>query len=196
MIEAVARHVSEAVSNATAFDVVRRSPTHRDPVTGLPSHHHVQHFVAAELAGCTDGRASSLVLIRIEKSADGGGSHAPSPNVILSAIRKELRGADLLFHYRDEEFVIFLTGAGREAAEAVSARISRGLVAVETVRTDSYQFGLSIATGPEDGTTLEALLSIARYHAKSLNAASASAPSANTTPASNSVVTSQRQSVH
>jgi diguanylate cyclase (GGDEF)-like protein len=86
---------------------------------------------------------------------------------VVVAIRKVLRGADDLFRYGNEEFVVLLTQTDAEAATTVARRIAEKISeqTVSALGADDGRIGatIGVATAPADGITVEALVTAARH---------------------------------
>ena len=79
-----------------------------------------------------------------------------------AAIRQALRGADVLFRFGAEQFIVLLTQTDSAAAGLVAGRIADRLRVLEKERGATGAATLGIATAPVDGVTLEALIAVAR----------------------------------
>ena len=72
-------------------------------------------------------------------------------------MRAALRGADLLFMYDDDRFVVLLTQTSAGPADAIARRIGSELAHAWS-NEDSSSFRIGRATAPEDGTALNDLV--------------------------------------
>jgi diguanylate cyclase (GGDEF)-like protein/putative nucleotidyltransferase with HDIG domain len=166
IIEVVARQVSGTVRHAVDFE--RYRTTHfRDRLTGLPNLHHLQELVASQLSSMS---GVSLVLVtlrshnRISKLF-GLSTADRSLEVVAAALRRGLRGGDLLFRYGSDEFLVLLTQTDAEAAQFVAARIARQIVdAVPPSEVDgsSWELTIGLSAAPVDGMSVESLVETAR----------------------------------
>jgi diguanylate cyclase (GGDEF)-like protein/putative nucleotidyltransferase with HDIG domain len=170
ILEVISRQVSQAVKNASEFEHDRAENFH-DQLTGLPNLQHLERFVAAEMATASGRNALSIVFVDVDSLSSinrrfGWSTGDQILAFVAESIRRVLRGADVLFRYGNDEFVVLLAQTERPVAETIAARIS------ERVRTHSaslqiaeiaeVRLRLGVATAPEDGTDLEALVRAAR----------------------------------
>ena len=80
----------------------------------------------------------------------------------MGVICKELRAADFLCRY-DDDFVVVLSGTDRESADAIAARITKGVSGLKPLTThDQRIVSIGVATAPANGTTIEELLASAK----------------------------------
>ena len=161
LIEVVARQVSETIRQVTESEASTMQP--RDDARGLPPRERVERFVAAELDLASS--QANLSIIRIQLATFGalenkrGRQLKPVPaDDIISAIKRVLRGADVLFRYSETEFVVVLTQTESTAATAVANRIAEILSEVRPGVMESVQPTFGVASAPADGTTLADLV--------------------------------------
>lgn len=169
IIEVIARQVSRTVEHAINLQSERQT-TFRDRLTGLPNLQHLERFIASEMAFGSGGMPLSIIFIdvqslsRLNRAQSRGGSDQTLADV-ADAIRKALRGADVLFRYSEREFVVLLTQTGAESAAGVLQRIEARLIEAhltpDVLDKDSAAT-LGAATAPNDGTTLGELVQVAR----------------------------------
>lgn len=100
---------------------------------------------------------------------------------VAESIRKVLRGADVLFRYGNDEFVVLLVQTDGVAAQGIADRIidriSSNKLPVFGVEDANLSLTLGIATAPADGTTLQELVAIARQREKPTHSPSIRPPS-------------------
>ena len=170
IIEVVARQVSETVKHAVDFER-DRLVNYRDQLTGLPNLQHLERFVAAEIGSVSSPSALSIIFVDVDPLKVNNTSHGrPLGDRVLAfvgdAIRRGLRGADVLFRYGSDELVVLLTQTEFDLAHGVASRIAARLVSEiapddeSAVRIASVTLG--IASAPSDGTTLNELVTAAR----------------------------------
>jgi diguanylate cyclase (GGDEF)-like protein/putative nucleotidyltransferase with HDIG domain len=174
IIEVVGRQVSQTVKHAIDFER-ERATNLRDHLTGLPNLQHLERFVASEMAITAGPSTLSIIFVDLNGLTTPGRHFGRSPDQALAdvveAIRRALRGADVLFRYGADEFVVLLTQTEAEAAEQVAKRISDRIREQNSEmlgRRDAeiVDVTLGIATAPSDGTNLEQLVSAARRREK------------------------------
>ena len=174
LIEVVARQVSETIRQVTESEASTMQP--RDDAQGLPPRERVERFVAAELDLASSQTNLSIIRIQLATFAQlenkRGRPLKPVPaDDIISAIKRVLRGADVLFRYSETEFVVVLTQTDSTAATAVANRIAEILSEVRPGVMESVQPTFGVASAPADGTTLADLVRSGR--AASLDSANA-----------------------
>ena len=170
IIEVVARQIAQTVKQTSELkqNRIRNLP---DLLTGLPNLQQLRGFVEAEMSVDNEPGALSLILIefqapkalsrRFEKDA---GSQ-PLERAV-ETIKKILRGADVLYRYGTDEFVVVLTQTDRQAALRVADRIATKIAeqSLESQSSDGQRLAveLGVASAPADGTNVEALIGVAR----------------------------------
>ena len=179
LIEVVSRQVSETVRQVTESGATTMQP--RDDSQGLPPRERVERFVAAEIDLASN--QASLSIIRIQVSPLGGheskrgrAGSSVAVNDIVEAIKRVLRGADVLFRYSETEFVVVLTQTDSTAAAAVANRIAEILAEVRPGAIETAQPTFGVASAPADGKTLAELVLAAEKHGWSPVAQSESRP--------------------
>lgn len=170
IIEAVSRQVTQTVRHAVDFER-NRSAVFRDELTGLPNFQHFQKFVASEMATTGESSVFSIIVIALDslKSINRRLGRTAGDQVLgraTEAIRKVLRGADVLFRYASDEFVVLLTQTDDDAARNVAARIAERIAEYQKSAGWSHDNSLSVtlgvATAPMHGSTAEELVSAAK----------------------------------
>ena len=169
IIEVVARQVSQVVRHAVEFDTVRQT-TLKDALTGLPNIEHLKEFFSS--ATSEDQRLEeplSLLFVDVNgltliNDEFGRATGDQTLSKVVEATRLALRGADILFRYANDEFVVVLDKTDGLTSQSIADRV-RGTVTTQhtvggkTVRT-SVRVGA--ATFPEDGQSLTDLIDTAR----------------------------------
>jgi diguanylate cyclase (GGDEF)-like protein len=163
IIEVVARQVSSTVKHALEFEK-RRSTHFRDQSTGLPNAMHLRELVASELSSLS---GVSIVVVRIQSFSGTvrttGKVSDSTLESVANAVKRGLRGGDLLFRYGQEEFLVLLTQTDTDTAHVVADRISSRFTD-EFENVDELQrplLTIGVATAPLDGLTIDALVAAA-----------------------------------
>jgi diguanylate cyclase (GGDEF)-like protein len=166
----VARQIAQTVKQTSELKQNRiRNLT--DQLTGLPNLQQLRGFVEAEMSVDNEPGALSLILIefqapkalsrRFEKDA----GNRPLEKAV-ETIKTVLRGADVLYRYGPDEFVVVLTHTDRQAALRVADRIAAKIAeqSFESQSSDGQRLAieLGVASAPADGTNVEALMGVAR----------------------------------
>jgi diguanylate cyclase (GGDEF)-like protein len=167
LVEVVARQVSQTVKHAVDFNR-DNSEKLRDQLTGLPNRHHLERFVASELAA-SGGLPCSILLFDVKHSSPKTPSRGGQPLIgkVADGIRAGLRGADLLFRYDTDRFVALLTQTDAPTAEAIGRKVASELAVSRLIDDEgtSAIVRLGRATAPEDGIVLSDLIRSAESHA-------------------------------
>lgn len=161
IIEVVARQVSAAILEAQHAERLR-TRSFKDESTGLPNLRHLIEFVEAQLAGDDRRHAFCLVTIRFDPGATSAPEHATDS--VVSATRRAVRPADLLFRSAPDELVVLLLNTERDAATAIGLRVSSAL---GTLRANGVlsSLRLGLACAPLDSADAEHLLVVSRERA-------------------------------
>jgi len=113
--------------------------------------------------------AYSILMVdldQLKKINDTHGHEAGNRAVrlVADALTRITRSADLVSRFGGDEFVVYLNNASRAIAEEVGQRV-RNVVFATTLEVEAsivrVKVSVGVATFPEDGATLEALLSAA-----------------------------------
>lgn len=172
IIESISGQVAQTVRQSLDYESSRTSRA-RDGATGLPHLDHVKNLLGPS---GNEGPVYpfSLILLRIDNfdkvSAELGASGA---KVLLEQIttstRKVLGSADLLCRSTDEEFVALLPNTDADTCSQVVRKLSSTLTSdgVGESNHSRHSVCVSHATAPEDGTTVEDLLTAARQRIQS-----------------------------
>jgi len=155
------------MSNAPPNDLL--TPQFPDRLTGLPLRESLERHAADALAHrqATHG-VVSLLAFRLEPS--GGWSDVYRRRVlrwIAQALRGATRATDLVARTAEHEFIAVLPGASKEQSRAVMVRVRSALsryLDTRGQRLNARRVRASVATAPDDGDTVVALLSYLSGH--------------------------------
>jgi diguanylate cyclase (GGDEF)-like protein/putative nucleotidyltransferase with HDIG domain len=169
IIEVVARQVTKTVTHAVAFED-RRTAAFTDQLTGLPNRQHLTRFIASEIAAGGASSEFAIVFVDLDslKAVNRRHGRAAGDRALASvadAIRSVLRGADILFRYDSDEFVVLLTQTQTAAAREVAERMAAAIAAIggrSNGSEGSVSATLTVASAPADGTSLDELVLAAR----------------------------------
>jgi len=171
IIEAVGRQISRVVRDSAEFD--REHSAFKDALTGLPNLERLRQLTPADvgLSAETSSQPLSLLFIdvdRLREVNERAGRDVGDRVLahVARGIRRVLRGADILFRYSGDEFVVLLSQTDGETAETIANRVRSVLGASPYALPDGSSLPIlvtiGIATHPLDGTSLTDLISAAR----------------------------------
>ena len=150
---------------------------YRDPLTGAYNRRAFDDHLAHEVATARRaGTPLSLVVIDIDhfKAINDHFGHLTGDRALQAVVRtadETMRGADLLYRYGGEEFVLLLNNTDRKGALRLAERVRRELEWREhelgggTLKMTA-SFGVATLEGGEEGETLFAKADAALYRAK------------------------------
>jgi diguanylate cyclase (GGDEF)-like protein/putative nucleotidyltransferase with HDIG domain len=171
IIEAVARQISHVVRDSAAFD--REHSTFKDALTGLPNLERLRQLSPGDVGLTADASSQPLSLLfidvdRLKQVNERAGRHVGDAVLahVAHGIRRVLRGADILFRYAGDEFVVLLSHTDGETAGTIANRVRAILAASPYTLPDGSTLPIlvtiGIATHPLDGMSLADLISVAR----------------------------------
>jgi putative nucleotidyltransferase with HDIG domain len=161
IIEVVARQVSAAILEAQNAERLR-TRSFKDESTGLPNLKHLIEFIEAQLAD--DDRRHPFCLVTIQFELPPTVITKQATESVVSATRRTLRPADLLFRSGQDEFVALLLNTELNAATAISVRVASALGALKSTGVlTTVTVGLACA--PLDAGEAERLLVVSRERA-------------------------------
>lgn len=162
IIEVVGRQVSGTMRRAQDADKTREA-TLKDSETGLPNAEHLRQFFES-IPEQKDSKETALALILLAidgmQPSVGSAEKVPKLSLLIHIVRRNLRGADLLFRYDEHELVALLSQTSVDTARQVASRIE----AAVRLNDDSAlpKVRVSLACRPQDGVRLSELIKTAR----------------------------------
>lgn len=151
-------------------ELTRESTT--DPLTGLANRRHLMERFATELDRAEAyGAKLSVVILDVDhfKRFNDTNGHQAGDACLRTVARvfdNVTRGSDIVARYGGEEFVVVTVDADRRQAVGHAERIRTAIskVAIPGARTQpggALTVSAGVASYPEDGTTIEALIAAA-----------------------------------
>ena len=167
IVEVVARQVSETVRRAAELDSVRQT-TLKDTLTGLPNIEHLKQFFSS--ATSEDGRRKeplSLLFVDVDELAlindrFGRATGDQVLSKVVEVTRRALRGADLLFRYSSDEFVVILDQTDAPTCQSIADRVRASAATQHTFGGKIVHTSVGVATFPEESHSLSELIEVAR----------------------------------
>jgi len=163
ILEVIARQVSGAIRDARAAEQ-KRSRSLKDETTGLPNLNHLIEFVDGQLSQADRHHPFCLLVVRIGSTGTPASTEIES---LVTAVRRSLRPADLLFRSGLDELAVLLLNTERAIAEAIASRMEASLEQLKAGRT-IVSFRVGSVFGPSDAAG-ERLLRLARERAATIN---------------------------
>jgi diguanylate cyclase (GGDEF)-like protein len=146
-----------------------------DSTTGLPNGYHL-HLMFDQLVSDANkfDYPFALLVFRLDERrlrrrwgyifGDEG------VRALAAFIKREFRDNDLVIRYADDEFFAIVPRVDRPHAEGLKLRMQQGLSTLEVPIRAGAQTGIPVTVGlamfPEDGMTLESLVSISNWQAR------------------------------
>jgi diguanylate cyclase (GGDEF)-like protein/putative nucleotidyltransferase with HDIG domain len=168
VLEVVGRQVSQTVHYALSFER-HRAIDLRDGATGLPNVRHFERMFAAASTNAQPEDKVSIIAVTIRHNMSritpGEAVGDRAVQAIAGAVRKALRGGDLLFRYSHNELVVLLTHTDEDTAAVVADRIRAATVSELSTNppgTLSLSIALGVATALVEGVAVHNLVEAAR----------------------------------
>ena len=161
LIEVIARQVAHPIKQCIDNEL-SSSPSNRETQRNLPAST-IDRLVAAEIQSGASDAALSLIAVEVV----GVQTSERFLTAAVTAIKQTLRGADVLFKYGTDQFIVLLPQTELPMAELIAARITDKLGALRAEHAiDPSALKLGIATAPTDGSTLDHLIIAARFRTR------------------------------
>ena len=171
--EIVARQVAPVIQQS-AESQRSRSLGH-DKATGLPHLDQFRDLAAAQIAEASPARPVSLLLIDVNDLERINRAHGRLVgdnvlSVVVRAARRSLRAADILFRYKNDEFVALLLQTSEVTGKTIANRISEAVALEQDVVENPLRFTVtvSVVSAPQDGRTVDELLATAVHQQQRL----------------------------
>jgi diguanylate cyclase (GGDEF)-like protein/putative nucleotidyltransferase with HDIG domain len=165
IVEVISKQVSTILKVAADFDRTKNKSL-RDQVTGLPNIEHLYQLSSSYGVPEPTGEPFSVLVIDIDGLSlinDTFGQLSGDQVLarVVRATRRSLRGADFLFKYRDDEFIVLLLQTDFETSMAVVRRIAEAIQRESALVGPPFSVSIGSATAPRDAQTIDELIAIA-----------------------------------
>jgi diguanylate cyclase (GGDEF)-like protein/putative nucleotidyltransferase with HDIG domain len=170
IIEVLAKQIAGFVYQSSAHESSRRALL-TDAGTGLPNTEYLKRlFSSSGQFGGESFYPLTLLLLDIRKATGGAGCVQSVDERLAgnaaTAIRRSLRGADILFRYGNNEFIVILTRTESSLADQIARRMveATSCLPVTIASEEHAQIVVRVggATAPGDGRALVDLVATAR----------------------------------
>jgi diguanylate cyclase (GGDEF)-like protein len=170
LMSAVGSLLASNIEVAQLHDTLKREANH-DPLTRLFNRRRFLERAQQEIAKAQENGDSFSILFldvdELKRINDSYGHLAGDALLreVANAIVDAVRGEDMVVRYGGDEFIVLLPATGAAAAASVAQRVSEGIerhrfmAGRELLEVPGVSLG--VATFPEDGRTLDQLLSAA-----------------------------------
>ncbi len=167
VLTVVARYLAGAFEVARLYEQLLELAT-TDALTGLPNRRAILDRFEMEVSrACRDGETLSVAIVDLDglKSINDTLGHRAGDAVLVhvaEVLKRQIRVHDIPGRLAGDEFLLLLPNTGRDVAEATLRRLPR----IETTvpgATGEIAVTLSwgLAAGPDDGNTVQGLLTVA-----------------------------------
>jgi diguanylate cyclase (GGDEF)-like protein/putative nucleotidyltransferase with HDIG domain len=178
LLDRVSEQAGAVIHNAIVFEQTQVDSL-TDPLTGLPNTRSMIQHLTRELARA-DRLKSEVSLLVMDLNGfkdvnDTYGHHIGDRALreVARVLRATIRPYDMCVRYAGDEFIVVLSGCGREEAETKRLELQVAIDRVVFEPIPEFQLPLSISAGaavfPQDGASYESLLAKAdsrMYHDK------------------------------
>jgi diguanylate cyclase (GGDEF)-like protein len=169
LLDRICGQASAVIHNAIIFEQTQQDSL-TDPLTGLPNTRSLFQHLTRELARAERmGSAVALIVMDLDdfKEINDTHGHRAGDRALREVgrvLRSTIRPYDTCVRYAGDEFIVVLSGCGREEAETKRRELQE-TVAQLVLDVESGRIPLVISAGiavfPQDGETYEALLAVA-----------------------------------
>ena len=167
LLDRVCEQAAAVIHNAVVFEQTQEDSL-TDPLTGLPNTRFMFLHLSRELARADRLNAEVSLLVMdlddFKEINDTFGHHIGDRALreVATVLRAAIRPYDICVRYAGDEFIVVLSGCGREEAEAKRRELQQAVDNVELEVQPDLHIPLVISAGaavfPHDGNAYETLL--------------------------------------
>jgi len=168
IVEAIAKQIGLTFRGAVDLEAASR----RDVITGLPNIAQLEHMLRpSERFGSESPIEFALLFIDVVglktiNAIHGRDAGDETLRHVVRQTRRSLRIGDILFRYRSDEFVVFLSGADSQMALQLASSIRNRISSQPVVLGDqsvlTIDSTVTPVSAPNDGDSLRDLIATAR----------------------------------
>ncbi len=170
LLDRVSEQASAVIHNSIVFQQTQEDSL-TDALTGLPNTRYMFMHLARELARAERMRTEVALLVmdldNFKEINDSYGHHVGDRVLreLAPLLRNAIRPYDICVRYAGDEFIVVLSGCGRDEAERKRVELQRAVDEAVVEARPGRRVPLAISVGaaiyPHDGDTYEALLATA-----------------------------------
>jgi diguanylate cyclase (GGDEF)-like protein/putative nucleotidyltransferase with HDIG domain len=167
LLDRVCEQAAAVIHNSIVFEQTQEDSL-TDPLTGLPNTRFMFMHLTRELARADRLKSEVSLLVMdldsFKEINDNHGHHVGDRALreVASVLRTAIRPYDICVRYAGDEFIVVLSGCGREEAESKRVELQEAIDAVVFEARPGKRVPLAISVGaavfPHDGDTYETLL--------------------------------------
>jgi diguanylate cyclase (GGDEF)-like protein len=167
LLDRVGEQAAAVIHNSTVFEQTQEDSL-TDPLTGLPNTRFMFLHLSRELARADRLNAEVSLLVMdlddFKEINDTFGHHIGDRALreVANVLRTAIRPYDICVRYAGDEFIVVLSGCGRDEAETKREELQRAVDNVELEVHPDLRIPMMISVGaavfPHDGDGYEALL--------------------------------------
>jgi diguanylate cyclase (GGDEF)-like protein len=169
-VNLVSEQAAAVILNSVVFEQTQVDSV-TDALTGLPNIRLLFVHLTRELSRASRHDAPvSLLLLDLDNLKDINDTYGHSTGdhalcKVATALAAAIRPYDLCVRYGGDEFIVVLSGCGRDEAEAKLVELQQAIDAIVFEATGRQRVRLSVSAGaavfPQDGKAYESLLAVA-----------------------------------
>jgi diguanylate cyclase (GGDEF)-like protein/putative nucleotidyltransferase with HDIG domain len=170
LLDRICEQASAVIHNSIVFEQTQEDSL-TDPLTGLPNTRFMFMHLTRELARAERLKSEVALLVmdldNFKDINDNYGHHVGDRALreVANVLRAGIRPYDICVRYAGDEFIVVLSGCGKDEAEQKRSELQEAVDQLTFEARPGRRIPLAISIGaaiyPEDGDTYEALLATA-----------------------------------